>query len=406
MDGEPLTHRSRRLKLVRADPNVQTPSADIPRPRRDEQGSVLIHAVGERSSFVRVEPIVAAVRQRGEFRQHVVDLCPPDSRPDAEALDEVGFPRPTHHIAPGAGGHGERTARMLAAFEQVLLEVRPSAIVLAGDFDGTLAAALAAAKLGVPVAHLESGLRDRDWGSGEEINRVLIDRLSDLLFVNSAEAEENLHDEGIADGRTHYVGNTMVDWLRRCQPAARTRAAWARLDLDRGNYVLAALQKRATVDDPDRAARLIEGLVRLGRRAPVVLPLPRRTEAVLRAAGLADRCSAPGLHCVGPLGFLDFLSMAGGAGAIVTDSGSVQEEASALGVPCFTLRDTTERRVTLTHGTNVLLGEDPAALAEVDPSRRPPTSCAIPRWDGHAAERVADVLGANFALRRGRQSAR
>jgi UDP-N-acetylglucosamine 2-epimerase (non-hydrolysing) len=406
MDVERLTPTQRRLRLVRTDPIVQPPAVELRRAAADEQRAVLIHAIGERSSFLRVGPIVAAVGQGGEFRQHVVDLCPPDSRPDPAALHQLGLPRPGHDIAPGDGGQGARTARMLAAFERVLLDIQPAAIVLAGNVDATLAAALAAAKLGVPVAHLESGLRTGDWGSGEEINRVVIDRLSDILFVNSAEAEENLHDEGIADGRTHYVGNTMVDWLRRCQPAARMRAAWTTLGLAEGQYVLAALQKRATVDGPDRAARLFDALELLARRTPVVLPVPPRMAAALERAGLAGFMAAPGLHCIGQLAFVDFLSMAGGAGAIVTDSGSVQEEASALGVPCFTLRNTTERAVTLTQGTNVLLGEDPAALADVVISRGPATPCAIERWDGHAGERVAEVLGANFALRRGRRRAR
>jgi UDP-N-acetylglucosamine 2-epimerase (non-hydrolysing) len=295
---------------------------------------------------------------------------------------------------------------MLAALERILLDERPSLVVLAGDFDATLAAALAAAKLGVPVAHLEAGLRSWDWASGEEINRVLTDRLSDVLFLQSPEAEDNLRAEGIPDGRTHYVGSTMVDWLRRCAPAARRRAAWRRLGLAPHEYVLVVLHRRATVDGPERTARLAEALKRLARRAPVVVGLVPRTAAELAATGVTGSRSTAALRCVGPLGFIDFVSMATAAGAIVTDSGSVQEEASALGVPCFTLRDTTERAVTLTHGTNTLLGDDPAELAEVSPSRRPPTPCAIPGWDGHASERVAAVLEANFALRGGRRLGR
>jgi UDP-N-acetylglucosamine 2-epimerase (non-hydrolysing) len=342
---------------------------------------------------------VAEIERRGVFRQQVVDLCPPDSRPSDAALAAIAFPVPRRLIEPGTGAQGERTGKMLAAFERVLLEDRPSLVVLAGDFDATLAAALAAVKLGVSVARLEAGLRSWDWTSGEEINRVLTDRLSDVLFTQSPDAEENLRAEGIPYGRAHFVGSTMVDWLHRCAQLARGRAAWRSLGLAQYSYVMIVLHRRATVDGPDRAARLVDALDLLASRVPVVLLLAPRTAGELAAAGVTTGRTPTGLCCVGPLAFLDFLSLAGSAGAIVTDSGNVQEEASALGVPCYTLRDTTERAVTLTFGTNTLLGDDPGELVEVAPSGQPPTPCVIPGWDGRASKRVVDVLAANFALR-------
>lgn len=365
--------------------------AGAARPRGDADRPTVVHAVGARSSFVRVGPVIAELQRRRVFRQVVVDLCPPDTRPSPEALDEIGFPQPDRVIAPGEGGRGERTARMLAAFERALLDERPALVMLAGDFDATLACALAAAKLRIPVAHIEAGLRDWDWGSPAEINRVLTDQLSDALFCHGAAAADNLRAEGVADGRIHQVGSTVVDWLRGASAAARRSAVRQALGVAAHEYVLVALHKRATVDGPGRAARLSEGLSRLGEHAALLLPSPTRTTEAL--AGLPAS-----VRRLGPLSFCDFVALAGEAGAIVTDSGSVQEEASALGVPCYTLRATTERQVTLTHGTNTLL-DDPADLAFVRPSGRPPTPCAIPMWDGHAGARVAEALIANFALR-------
>ena len=362
---------------------------------------MLIHAVDDRAGYMRLGPVIAEVERRGEFSQLVVDLCAPASRVGGDELDEIGFPRPARAVAPGRGSHAARIARMLEGFERVLEEERPALVLLAGDLDATLACALAAAKRRVPVARLQAGLRSGDWGADDEMNRVLIDRVGDALFTASPEAADNLRREGITDGRTHYVGNTLVDWLRRAEPAARRRSVRRTLDLAEHEYVLVSLHRPATVEDRDHAGRLFDALVGLADAAPVVLAVPARTAAVLEAAGRAGRALPPDLHRIRHIGLLDYLSLAGDAGAILTDAGAVQETASALGVPCYTLRTTIEHPVTLTHGTNTLLGEDPPDLAPVAAARRPPTPCAIPLWDGHAGERVADVLAANFALRRG-----
>jgi len=282
------------------------------------------------------------------------------------------------------------------AFEQVLMEQQPALVVVAGDVNSTLACALAASKLGIPVAHLEAGLRSRDWTMPEEINRVLTDRLSDLLLTHSPEAETNLEAEGINVSRVRYVGNTMIDSLRRLEAKARERVAWRAHGVDEGEYVLVTLHRPSNVDEPRQLAEIVSALSAIGRRSPVVFPVHPRTRARLSDAGLNTRLAAARVRCIDPLGYLDFLSLQAGAGAIVTDSGGVQEEASALGIPCYTLRANTERPVTITHGTNVLLGDDPSALVTVRLAGRPPTPCAIPLWDGHAAERAADALIAGF----------
>ena len=264
--------------------------------------------------------------------------------------------------------------------------------MVAGDVNSTLACALAAAKLGIPVAHLEAGLRSGDWSMPEEINRVLTDRLSDLLLTHSPEAEENLRREGVDTGRVRYVGNTMIDSLRRFEAGARERAGWSSHGVEAGGYVLVTLHRPSNVDAPAQLAAIVDALCALAAEAPVVFPVHPRTRARLAAGSQLERLEAAGVRCTEPVGYLDFLSLQAGAGAIVTDSGGVQEEASALGVPCYTLRTSTERPVTISHGTNVLLGDDPARLLDVRLARRPPAPCAIPLWDGHAGERAADAV--------------
>ncbi len=344
-------------------------------------------------------PVLQEIGQRGQFGRLVVDLCPADSRPSDAALTEIGFPLPDHVIAPGCGSPGERTARVLRAFDELVERTAPAVVLIAGDSDATLGCALTAAKRSVPVARLEAGLRSWDWGSREEVNRVLADRLGDALFVDSLDARENLLAEGVGPTRVHYAGNTMVDWLRAADAGARVRRTRLGLGLKRGEYVLVVLRRRATLDGPGRSARLHQALGRLAARVPVVLPAnPRTAEA---SASPARPRPPRGLHSVPPLGFLDYLSLAADAGAVVTDAGSIQEETSALGVPCFTLRSATERRVTLTHGTNVLLGDDPTDLDAVTLRSPDPAPAGIPRWDGRSAGRVAEILVANFALQGG-----
>ncbi len=281
----------------------------------------------------------------------------------------------------------------------MLLEERPIAVVVAGDVNSTLACALAAAKLGISVAHVEAGLRSGDWSMPEEINRVLTDRLSDVLFTHSPEAAENLSREGIGEGGVYYVGNTMIDSLRRFERRARERAVWAACGVRERSYVLVTLHRPSNVDDPERLDQIVAQLLGLARRHPVIFPIHPRTRARLAATGALERLEAAGARCLEPQGYLDFLSLEAGAGAILTDSGGVQEEASALGIACFTLRPNTERPVTLTHGTNVLLGDDPAEIAAVKPSVVAPDPLrdpAVGRQGGASAS--ADVLVANYSL--------
>jgi UDP-N-acetylglucosamine 2-epimerase (non-hydrolysing) len=360
----------------------------------------VVSVLGARPNFVKMAPVIAALDRRG-IAQHLVHTGQHyDAAMSAELLADLGLRRPDRFLDAGSGSHAVQTARVLIGFERVLMDERPDAVCVGGDVNSTVAVALAAAKLQVPVAHVEAGLRSFDWTMPEEINRVVTDRLSSLLFTHSPEADANLANEGIDGTRVHFVGNTMIDSLRRFEPAARARRPWERLALAEGDYVLVTLHRASNVDAIGRLERIAAALAALARHAAVVFPIHPRTRVRLEAAGLLEDLERAGVHGLEPVGYLDFLGLEAAAGAIVTDSGGVQEEASVLGVPCFTLRPNTERPITITLGTNTLLGDDPAGIAAIRPwhGRRRPAE--IPGWDGNAGDRIADVLAATLLQRR------
>jgi UDP-N-acetylglucosamine 2-epimerase (non-hydrolysing) len=358
----------------------------------------IVHVVGARPNFVKMAPVIMALERRRAFRQVVVHTGQHyDAKMSAEVLADLDFPEPDRFLKIGSGAHGAQTAKVLLAFEQVIREERPVAVVVAGDVNSTLGCALAAAKHSIPVAHVEAGLRSFDWEMPEEVNRVLTDRLSDILFTHSPEAVANLRAEGVVEGRIHHVGNTMIDSLRRSERSARQRRAWEEAQMKLGGYALVTLHRPSNVDDPAQLARIVDALIEMAGRFPVLFPVHPRTRARLGEEAIG-RLESAGARCIDPVGYLDFLSLQCGAGAVVTDSGGVQEETSALGVRCYTLRPGTERPITLTHGTNTLLGDDPGSLKQVELATWDPTPSAIPLWDGHAGDRVADVLVTNYAL--------
>jgi UDP-N-acetylglucosamine 2-epimerase (non-hydrolysing) len=356
-------------------------------------GRTLAYVYGTRPNLVKMAPVVAALRRRLPAARHVVvDTGQHYDRAMSRIfVEELGMPAADHVLGVGSGPHGEQTARALERIERVLREERPDVVVVPGDVNSSLAAALAAAKLGIPVAHVESGLRSWDWTMPEEINRVLIDQLSRWCFTHSREAEDNLRAEGIATERIVPVGNTMIDTLVRMRPRLDGAAVHERLGVPRAGYLLVTLHRPALVDGPLLAEALAE-LERLSDAYPVVFPMHPRTRA--RVDEMPN--GAAGLHLVAPVGYLDFLALQARAAGVITDSGGVQEETTFLGVPCFTLRENTERPVTLTHGTNRLLGLRIEALRDVPAllDAGAHTPAAPPGWDGRAAERIADALGA------------
>jgi UDP-N-acetylglucosamine 2-epimerase (non-hydrolysing) len=352
---------------------------------------LVVHVVGARPNYMKVAPVYAALEGRGRVEQRLVHT---GQHFDALLKDvffaELPLPRPHVELHMGSGSHAEQTGRGLLELAPVLTDLVPDLVVVAGDVNSTLAGALAAAQLDLAVCHVESGLRSFDPTMPEERNRRLVDHLASLLLTHSESANENLAAEGIAEERVRFVGNTMIDTLLANLDAARGLAAWRAHRLEEGGYVLVTLHRPALVDRPPLLARAMASLAVVAQALPVVFPVHPRTRRNLETAGLA---AAPGVFLTPPLAYRTFLSLEAGAAAVVTDSGGIQEEATALNVPCFTLRDTTERPVTVTDGTNVVLGLEPEAIEEI-PARlgEPRPGRMPPLWDGHAGERAAEAI--------------
>jgi len=354
----------------------------------------IVHLAGSRTSLVKLAPIVAALQRRGAFRQVVVRG---DRIAGNEGLERLDLPDVALSLDVGSGTDADQTGRALVAFEAVLLDVRPDLVLVSGDANSTLAGALAASKLGIPVAHLEAGMRSDDWSTPDEVNRVLTDRLCDTLFTQDQDDARRLATEGIAPWRVHVVGNTRADFLHRHEARAEELRQWLTIGQDHAGYVLVALLRPRNLEDPVRLEGIAASLAQLARTVPVVFAVDPGTRARLSAVGRAGLLSRAGVRCIDPLPYLPFLSLQLGAGAVVTDAGSIQEETSIFGVPCFTLSATTEQSLTLTHGTNLLLGEDPNELSQIELGGAARTRYDSPLWDGRSAERIADVLVAQGA---------
>jgi UDP-N-acetylglucosamine 2-epimerase (non-hydrolysing) len=352
----------------------------------------IVYVVGTRPNFVKTAPVIGALRERlPEGRHTIVHTGQHYDRLMSEVfLEELGVPAPDHMLEVGSGSHAQQTARVMERLEPVLAEARPDLVMVPGDVNSTLAAALTAVKMGFPLAHIEAGLRSFDRTMPEEVNRIVADEFSDHLFAHCEDAVENLRAEGIAAERVHLVGNTMIDTLVALEGRFRAAGAAARLGVAPGEFALVTLHRPALVDGP-LLGETVHQLAALARKMPVVFPVHPRTRKMMESVE-ADH---PGLLLSEPLGYLDFLSLLADAGAVLTDSGGIQEETTYLGIPCFTLRANTERPITITAGTNTLLGLDPAAITGI------PTALAerpadppepLPLWDGHAAGRIADVI--------------
>jgi len=378
----------------------------------------LLIVVGARPNFMKVAPVLRALTKSNDRSAAVGDADLQVLRPVLvhtgqhydPSLSDVFFgdlelPQPHHNLGVGSGSHAQQTAAVMTAIEPLLIDLAPDLVLTVGDVNSTLAAALTAAKLRLPVAHVEAGLRSRDRSMPEETNRILTDHLSELLFTTCADADQNLLDEGIDGDRIHFVGNPMIDALVHCVGAARERRAWESRGFAPRGYGLVTLHRPENVDDLETLASLLGALVELSRRLPLLFPVHLRTRDAL--AGCLDGLAATAepLTVTEPLGYLDFLSLMIEARLVITDSGGVQEETTALGVPCITARTTTERPVTVTEGTNRLVSPtDPHALvstADAVLTQPMPTAVRPALWDGHAAERIVAVIAA-WCGRRGK----
>ena len=350
--------------------------------------------VGARPNFVKTAPVVAELSRRSDRFDHVLVHTGQhyDDAMSASFLDELSMGAPDCTLGVGSGSHAQQLARVIERLEPVLVEIAPDLVLVAGDVNSTLGAALAATGLGVPVGHIEAGLRSFDRTMPEETNRVLVDAVADLRFTHSPEARVNLEREGARAETIHEIGNTMIDTLVAMRSRIEAVDAPAAHGLPHGRYLVVTLHRPALVDGP-LLGETVGALASVAREMPVVFPAHPRTEKALAAAG-----TAPGserLRVLEPLGYIEFLSLVAGAAGVLTDSGGIQEETTFLGVPCFTLRDNTERPVTCEIGTNTLLGLDPARISELPglieaAAARP---AQVPDgWDGAAAVRLVDVL--------------
>ena len=364
----------------------------------------ILNVVGARPNLMKMAPLMAAMACEADIEQTLLHTGQHyDEKMSQIFFDELRLPQPDVYLGVGSGSHAEQTAQVMIEFEKVLLAERPKIVVVVGDVNSTLACSIVAAKAWIPVAHVEAGLRSFDRRMPEEINRIVTDALSDILFTTSRDANENLRREGIPPEKIFFVGNVMIDTLMKHRARAAQLQTAARFGLQSGQYGLLTLHRPSNVDVPEVFAGLLDALTRIQHDLPVLFPAHPRTVKRIAQFGFADRLkAAPELHVVEPLGYLEFLDLMIHARMVLTDSGGIQEETTILGVPCLTMRENTERPVTVTEGTNILVGTDPGRIiAEAqgiltgkDREWRVPEL-----WDGRAAERIVTVLREQIAER-------
>lgn len=372
----------------------------------------IMHVVGARPNFMKVAPIIDAFAEymRGQpdvpVQQVLVHTGQHYDRAMSELFfEELGMPKPDINLNIGSGPHGQQTGRIMEKFEQVLLDERPDLVLVVGDVNSTLACAIDAKKLGIPVAHVEAGLRSGDMSMPEEINRLATDAISDVLFTTDRIASDALQREGVAQEKIHFVGNVMIDSLLKHRDKALARPTLRELDLSTPDgrpkpYAVVTLHRPGNVDDPHVLREIGEAIASLGREMPVMFPVHPRSRQRFKDFGLEELFSpANGVHLLEPLGYLDFVNLTANSSLILTDSGGIQEESTILGIPCLTLRPNTERPITIEQGTNRLVGNRrQEILHAISEARRlRPSDLSVPElWDGRAAPRIVRILVEKF----------
>ena len=363
----------------------------------------IVNVVGARPNFMKMAPLLREMRRHPALTATLVHTGQHyDDSMAGQFFRDLDLSPPDISLQIGSGSHAYQTAEVMRRLEPVLSEIRPHLVVVVGDVNSTLAAAVTAVKLGISVAHVEAGLRSFDRSMPEEINRILTDTISEYLFVTEQSGRDNLLREGIDGRKIHMVGNVMIDSLEQCRPLWERSEAVARLGLLRGEYGVVTLHRPSNVDDPVTLRGLVKALAEIGRRLPLVFPVHPRTRTRLEAMEAeTESLGKSTARFVPPLGYLDFISLVAGARLVLTDSGGLQEETTSLGVPCLTLREQTERPITVTRGTNRIVGTSPdrivteALRALVEP---PSAGSRPPLWDGHAAERIVTILRDAWAV--------
>jgi len=360
----------------------------------------VIIVAGARPNFMKVAPIVAAMKRRDtEFQPILVHTGQHYDEAMSDAFfRDLEMPEPDVYLGVGSSSHAQQTASIMKSFEPVVVNQRPDWVVVVGDVNSTLACALVCVKLGIKVAHVEAGLRSRDRTMPEEINRLLTDQIADLLLTPSPDGDANLRAEGIPEQRIRFVGNVMIDSLLMQLDRARQSSARADLGLAGKEYAVLTLHRPSNVDDTAVFVRVIDALEEISQRLPIIFPAHPRTRKMIEELGLTERVEKiKKLLVIDPVGYLDFLQLLSGARLVLTDSGGIQEETTVLGIPCVTLRENTERPITVEMGTNTVAGTNPAniikaALGALDHAPGTSARRVPPLWDGHTADRILDAL--------------
>lgn len=355
----------------------------------------VLHVVGARPNFMKNAPVIREMARFPEvFNQLLVHTGQHyDPMMSQIFFEELDLPRPDVNLEVGSGSHAWQTAEVMLRFEPVLLEYQPDWVIVVGDVNSTLACSLVCSKLGVQVAHVEAGLRSHDRGMPEEINRILTDHVSDLLFTPSEDANHNLYEEGISQDKIHLIGNVMIDTLVQLLPKAEMRWTDLKQKYGLGQFILVTLHRPSNVDDPSTLDEIMSALVEISEEVAVLFPVHPRTRLRIQQSNLPIK--GRNLLILDPLGYLDFLSLQAHAALVLTDSGGLQEETTYLGIPCLTARPNTERPVTISMGTNQLVESKAGSLKTAIRQRLDetvPTGKRPPLWDGHAAERIVQVF--------------
>lgn len=358
----------------------------------------VLNIVGARPNFMKIAPIVREMKRRsGEFLPLIVHT---GQHYDAAMSDsffaDLGIPAPDYYLEVGSHSHAVQTAKIMTTFEPIVLEEKPDWVLVVGDVNSTIACALVCAKLGIKVAHVEAGLRSRDRSMPEEINRILTDAISDLLLTTSQDADENLKAEGVSEDKIKFVGNVMIDSVFYNLEKSKESRIREDLNLTENEYAVTTLHRPSNVDEQEVFTGLLDALVSVSEKLPVIFPVHPRTRNNIEKFGFAEKVKNSNIKLIEPLGYLDFMRLYSGAKLVLTDSGGLQEETTALGIPCLTLRENTERPITISHGTNILVGTNSEKIKQSAfeiLENNSKIDKKIPLlWDGYAAERICKSL--------------
>ena len=359
----------------------------------------VINIVGARPNFMKIAPIVREMKRRSaEFLSLIVHTGQHyDEAMSDSFFRDLGIPKPDFHLEIGSASHAFQTAKIMMAFEPIVLAEKPDWVLVVGDVNSTIACAIVCAKLGVKIAHVEAGLRSRDRSMPEEINRILTDSISDLLLTTSEDADENLKQEGVPADKIKFVGNVMIDSLFYNLEKSKDSTVREDLNLTEKDYAVLTLHRPSNVDEKEVFSGLLEALLEISEKLPVIFPVHPRTKANIEKFGFAEQVANSNIKLIEPLGYIDFMSLYNGAKLVLTDSGGLQEETTALGIPCLTLRENTERPITIELGTNQLVGTNPNIIKQkafeiIGQTSNSKNTKIPPLWDGHAAERICDAL--------------